>query len=89
MNYRIVRSEELIFDSRDDAIQVLETLKSCAKVFGVVSLSDYYNAAKGYSKVSDNVYGWRCDTITAAGVLPVRSGGYTITLSPLVKLDLK
>lgn len=74
--------EEYVIQDRYDAAHVLTTLTECADRYGIVSVADYYDLIKVTSNFTDNSYGWRHDSISAARIVPVR-GGYIIKFPPV------
>ncbi len=69
--------DDIIFDSRVDAEEVLDTLLNDIDEYGCVSVADFYSAAGISNQWTDNKYGWY--SLSNASVVAVRDG-YSIRL---------
>lgn len=81
------RSYDLIdvkFESRSDAINVLNQLIDILDEYRMVSVSDYYNAAGIDATYVDDDYGWT--NLHNAIITPVRGGEYVIDFPRVVSL---
>lgn len=77
------RYDELIFETRGDAERVLTEMEDILETYGMVSVSDLYEAAGTASKYTDNYFGWR--DLRHADVQRVYDG-YVIKLPKPVSL---
>jgi hypothetical protein len=77
------RYDELIFESRGDAEEVLTRMDELVETYGMVSIADFYEAAGEPCKYTDNYYGWT--DIRHADVNRVRDG-YVIKLPKAISL---
>lgn len=76
--------DEIVFDNRGDAEEVLSTLVDLIKDYDMASVADLYASVDIVSSFTDNKYGW--DDL--AGVRPVRvRNGYVLDLPKPILLD--
>lgn len=75
---------EIIFDNRGDAEQVLLRLKEAVQRYGMVSVSDVYDLIDQQCEYTARKYGWR-DLSTAEVIR--KANGYIITFPKVVPLD--
>jgi hypothetical protein len=70
--------EEIIFDTRADALEVLDRMQDLINDYRMVSVSDYYTLCDMESNFTDRKYGWT----DLHGVAPqrARGGGYILDL---------
>lgn len=73
--------DDILFDTKDDANEVLESMYDILDRYAIVSVADYYDLIGQPAKYTDNNYGW--DSLTAATLVRY-SNGYGIKL-PKVK----
>jgi len=85
IGYRQNRREanDVIFNSKEDAERVLETMLECINVYGVVSLADMYELVELPQAHIDQKWGWTF--ITATQVKQVRDG-WVLTLPPMEEI---
>lgn len=76
--------EEVIFENRWEAEDVLDNLISAIMEYGSVNIADYYELINMPSNFTDNKYGW---TNLANAAIERVGGGYLLKLPPTVKLD--
>lgn len=76
--------EEVIFENRWEAEEVLDNLVAAIMEYGSVSIADYYEQVSLPSNFTDNKYGW---TNLANAAIERVGGGYLLKLPPTVKLD--
>lgn len=69
--------DEIIFESRGEAEEVLDRLVDLIIDYGMVAVADFYDAAGISSTFADNDWGWT--NLSSANVTRVR-GGYLINL---------
>lgn len=75
---------EIIFDTRSEAEEVLDMMAEAIDTYGVVSVGDFYEFA-GYSgSYTDNKYGWK-DIHNAS--VAYRSDGYVLKLPRAIPID--
>lgn len=75
---------EIIFDTRSEAEEVLDMMSEAIDTYGVVSVGDFYEFS-GYSgNYTDNKYGWK--DIHSASVA-YRSDGYVLKLPRAIPID--
>lgn len=76
--------EEVIFENRWEAEEVLDNMVAAIMEYGSVSIADYYEQVNMPSNFTDNKYGW---TNLANAAIERVGGGYLLKLPPTVKLD--
>lgn len=76
--------DELVFETRQDAEEVLSGLVSMIEDYGAVSVSDFYSMIEYPGEFTDVKYGW--DNLARAAVIRVR-GGYILDLPKPLPLD--
>jgi len=76
--------EEMIFDTRSDAEEVLSTLIELIDQYSIATVADFYDAAGLSSQYTDRNYGW--DSLSQAFVRPIR-GGFVIELPRPLLID--
>lgn len=69
--------DDVIFETRDEAKEVLERMDELIDLYGVASIADFYDLAGITGNYTDNKYGWT--NLASADVIRVRDG-YTIKL---------
>ena len=77
--------DDILFDSRGEAEEVLDVLTGLIEEYGMVSLLDFHDAVGVPSNYTDDKYGW-CDLRTAA-IAGNRSSGYIIKMPRIMPLD--
>ena len=75
---------DIIFETRSDAVDVKETMMDILDQFNVVSVADYYELAGLDSSFTDQKYGWKSlDNVTLS-----RDGdGYKLRMPPATMID--
>lgn len=76
---------ELIFDTRGEALEVLQALDDAIARYGTVTVADYYEFSGVQSAYTDNKYGWK--NIQHADTVSVRGGGFTIRMPRPLPLE--
>ena len=76
--------DEVIFDTRGEAEEVLERMDELLETYEVVSIADYYDLVGFDSEHTDNKYGWT--NLRSACSVRVRDG-YTIKLPRPMPID--
>lgn len=76
--------DELIFDSREKAKTVLESMRNHLEEYDIVTVGDYYDYAGETTSNTDYSYGWK--SIRTAEVIRVHNG-YSIELPKALLLD--
>ena len=75
---------DIIFETRSDAIDVKETMEDILERFNVVSVADYYELAGLDSSFTDQKYGWKnLDTVSVARDID----GYKLRMPPATMID--
>ena len=75
---------DIIFETRSDAIDVKETMEDILERFNVVSVADYYELAGLDSSFTDQKYGWKnLDTVSVARDID----GYKLRMPPATMMD--
>ena len=69
--------DDIIFETRDEAKEVLERMDELIDLYGVASVADFYDLAGVTGNYTDNMYGWT--NLSSADVVRVRDG-YIIKL---------
>ena len=72
--------QEIVFESRQDAINVVLQLEGVIERYGHTTVGDYYSTINDPGLVptsTDEEWGWT--NLTRARPMPVRGGGYVIT----------
>ena len=73
--------DDIIFNSRGEAEEVLERMDELIETYGNASVADFYDLVGVTGKYTDNKYGWK--DIHTAKVVRVSGDGYMIKL-PMV-----
>lgn len=76
---------EIEFDTRADAVDVLDNMFAIVSQFEQVTVMDLYDLAGYTSKFTDENYGWT--DIRGSQVRRTRGGGYVIDLPPPIALN--
>lgn len=50
--------ERIIFDTEEDAIEVVKQMREIIRGYGFVTVADYYELAGLIANYADNKYGW-------------------------------
>lgn len=75
---------DIIFETRSDAVDVKETMEDILDRFNVVSVADYYELAGLDSSFTDQKYGWKnLDGVTLARDID----GYKLRMPPATMID--
>ena len=69
--------DDVIFERRDEAKEVLERMDELIDLYGMASIADFYDLAGVTGNYTDNKYGWT--NLSSADVVSVRDG-YMIKL---------
>ncbi|QAY17171.1 hypothetical protein SEA_MADAMATO_53 [Streptomyces phage Madamato] len=80
--------QEIVFESRQDAINVVLQLEGMIEKYGHTTVGDYYSAINDPTlvpKSTDEEWGWT--NLTRARPMPVRGGGYIITFPQPEPID--
>lgn len=77
--------DQFTFDYRDDAMEVLSTLREALDMYGQVTVADFYDAIGVTGEFTDNNYGWI--DLSTAEVLRARGGGYLIKLPRALPIE--
>lgn len=64
--------DDVLFETRDEAKDVLERMDELIDTYGVASIADFYDLAGVTGNYTDNKYGWT--NLSAADVVRVRDG---------------
>ena len=75
--------DDLIFETRTDAMEALDKLQECINTYGFVSRADMYDIAGGHSNFTDNGYGW---TDISTAEIKMNDKGYSIKMPEATKL---
>lgn len=76
--------DEVIFDTKDEALEVLDRMDELIETYEVVSVADFYDLVGITCDYTDNNYGWT----TIKGVNPVRARyGYILSLPKARPID--
>lgn len=76
---------ELVFDTRGEALDVLQAMDDIIARYGTVTVADYYELSGVQSAYTDNKYGWK--NIAHADTCSVRGGGFTIRMPRPLPLE--
>lgn len=68
--------DQYTFDYRNDAMDVLSTLREALDMYGQVTVADFYDAIGVTGEFTDNDYGWI--NLSTAEVVRAMGGGYII-----------
>jgi hypothetical protein len=79
-----IYNDDLIFDTRTDAYEVVDNLNDAIDDYGEVSLAELYVLVGIDSDPTDSTYGWR--DLTGYSVKPCRDG-FRLLLPPAYSLD--
>lgn len=73
-NRCLEQSDDIVFETREDAEKVLDAMKDTVKKYGVVSLADMYDIVGKTTTYVANKYGWK--SVDNAEVVRCRHGYY-------------
>lgn len=76
--------DDIIFDSRGEAEEVLDRMDELVAVYGNVSVAEFYDLAGISSEYTSNKYGWT--DIHTAKIVRVSGDGYMIKLPRVIVL---
>ena len=76
---------ELIFDTRGEALDVLQTMDDIIARYGLISVAEYYELSGVQHNYTDRKYGWK--DIRNADTVSVRGGGFTIRMPRPLPLE--
>ena len=76
---------DIILDSRNEAEEVLESLRDIIDQYGEASLADYHDLCGVTGAYTDNKYGWT--DLSHVTVSLVRGQGYIVDLPKAILLD--
>ncbi|MCC8151381.1 MAG: hypothetical protein LIO96_08000 [Lachnospiraceae bacterium] len=77
--------DDVILETRADAVEVLDGLDEAIDVYGVVSVADLYDLAGLEHNYTDNKYGW--DDIRSASIVRLRNNEYMIKMPKAKPID--
>lgn len=76
---------DVIFESKADAMEVLDQMVDMIEEFGEVSIAHFYDLVDVRMVPSDNDYGW--NNLSAARVRPIRGGEFIIDFPRPIRLE--
>lgn len=76
--------DDIIFDTRGEAEEVLERMDELVDTYGNASVADFYDLVGVTGKYTDNKYGWK--DIHTAKIVRVSGDGYMIKLPMVMPL---
>lgn len=76
--------DDIIFDTRGEAEEVLERMDELIDMYGNASVADFYDLVGVTGKYTDNKYGWK--DIHTAKIVRVSGGEYMIKLPMVMPL---
>lgn len=76
--------DDIIFDSRGEAEEVLDRMDELVELYGNVSVAEFYDLAGISSEYTSNKYGWT--NIHTAKIVRVSGDGYMIKLPRVMPL---
>lgn len=83
------KMEELIFNSRTEAMEVINKLNDVVDEYGTASVADLYDLSGIVGNYKNNAYGWT--DVSSAKVkmvgLPLNGTGYKIEIDTPVKFN--
>lgn len=82
----IFKTEDIVFEARLDAEDVLNYMEGLIVEYGCVSMADMYEMVGQTSPYTDYNYGWH--NLESARIVPVRGGGFGLDLPVPVRLPL-
>lgn len=74
--------ENLLFDSRSEALDVLDNLSELIQTYEIASVADLYQLSNVDSNPTDNNYGW--EDLSRASVKHTRDGWIIVLPKPIV-----
>lgn len=72
------RYSDISFDSKGEAVEVLEQMDAILENYGMVSVADLYDLADVPGEYTDHKYGWT--SLRTADIVRLADGGYMIKL---------
>lgn len=76
--------DDIVFDSRGEAEEVLSAMDDLVELYGNVSVSEFYDLAGVSSEYTSNKYGWT--DIHTAKIVRISGDGYMIKLPRAIPL---
>ena len=76
--------DDVVFNNRPDAEEVLMSLEECIGLYGHVSVRDFYDAVGITGNYTDHNYGWT--DLHTAKIVRLTDGDYTIKLPRAIPL---
>lgn len=85
---RCINVEPCLFQTYNDAEKVYMEMLQCAKVYGIVTVNDYYESSGYEDKTTyvNNKYGWNAETVMGMEIVKTNYG-YKIDISPAQRLS--
>ena len=77
---------DIVIETRGEAIEVLEYLRDLLTTYGMVSVSDFYESVGKIGEVTDHKYGWT--NLDYVDIVRVMGGGYMLKLPRAVPLKI-
>lgn len=77
---------DVVIETRGEAIEVLEYLRDLLTTYGMVSVSDFYESVGKIGEVTDHKYGWT--NLDYVDIVRVMGGGYMLKLPRAVPLKI-
>jgi hypothetical protein len=77
--------EDIVFDSKGDAVIVLDDMNRAIYEYGFVTVADMYDMAGLDQPYTSNKFGWT--SIRSAETVRLRDGGYIIKLPRPMPID--
>ena len=75
--------DNLIFETRTDAMEAIDKLEELIKLYGCISRADMYDIAGGHCNFTDNAYGW---TDISTAEIKMNEKGYLLKMPRATKL---
>lgn len=85
---RCINVEPCLFQTYNDAEKVYMEMFKCAKVYGIVTVNDYYELSDYEDKTIyvNNEYGWNAETVMSMEIVKTNYG-YKIDIPPAQRLS--
>lgn len=77
--------DEILFDNRGEAEEVLDRMDELIECYGMVRVADFYDLANLSCEYTDNNYGWT--NIRSAEIVRTRDGKYLIKMPRAVPIE--
>jgi hypothetical protein len=84
-NRRSHRFEDIVFETKGDAVDVRDTLINTIEQYGQATVANFYDLVGITEEYTDHDYGWT--NLASSSISMVRGGGWVVNLPKPILLD--